>query len=166
MNKGQLEFFFFGPSHNPPAILASKTREGQSLIPLLSSSSITIGMRLRVCGMDSTNHSAEPALKYWCLYHQQVTIVLRHPEDGNATVHRDRVILLLLARLGLRASKAVRMRLAEETLDFLLMSMNQHAVTPASKPSGRTPQNYCRAGAFPQTVARMAYGGVTEPPDS
>jgi site-specific recombinase XerD len=61
-----------------------------------------------------------PSVAYWSLAElpkyltpEQITAVLKHSEQGNATVQRDRAILLLLARLGLRASEVVRMRLAD-----------------------------------------------------
>jgi site-specific recombinase XerD len=42
---------------------------------------------------------------------QQIELVLRKCEQHDATVQRDRTILLLLARLGLRAAEVVRMTL-------------------------------------------------------
>lgn len=59
-----------------------------------------------------------PSVAYWSqaelpkyLTPDQIALVLKHSEQGNATVQRDRVILLLLARLGLRASEVLRMKL-------------------------------------------------------
>jgi len=61
-----------------------------------------------------------PSVAYWSLAELpkyltpwQIALVLKHSEQGNATVQRDRAILLLLARLGLRASEVVRMRLED-----------------------------------------------------
>jgi site-specific recombinase XerD len=72
-----------------------------------------------------------PSVAYWSqaelpkyLTPEQIALVLKHSEQGNATVQRDRAILLLLARLGLRASEVVRMRL--EDIDWEAGEMTIH----------------------------------------
>jgi len=72
-----------------------------------------------------------PSVAYWSLAELpkyltpwQIALVLKHSEQGNATVQRDRAILLLLARLGLRASEVVRMRL--EDIDWEAGELTVH----------------------------------------
>jgi site-specific recombinase XerD len=74
---------------------------------LQQSGEIVIDLAARVPSVANWNLSALP--KY--LLPQQVNLVLRKSNQDDPIVRRDRVILLLLARLGLRAAEIVDMRL-------------------------------------------------------
>ena len=74
---------------------------------LQQSGEIVIDLAARVPSVANWNLSGLP--KY--LLPQQVKLVLRKSNQDDPIVRRDRVILLLLARLGLRAAEIVDMRL-------------------------------------------------------
>ena len=74
---------------------------------LQQSGEIVIDLAARVPSVANWNLSGLP--KY--LLPQQVNLVLRKSNQDDPIVRRDRVILLLLARLGLRAAEIVDMRL-------------------------------------------------------
>jgi site-specific recombinase XerD len=74
---------------------------------LQQSGEIVIDLAARVPSVANWNLSGLP--KY--LLPQQVNLVLRKSNEDDPIVRRDRVILLLLARLGLRAAEIVDMRL-------------------------------------------------------
>jgi site-specific recombinase XerD len=74
---------------------------------LQQSGEIAIDLAARVPSVANWNLSGLP--KY--LLPQQVKLVLRKSNEDDPIVRRDRVILLLLARLGLRAAEIVDMRL-------------------------------------------------------
>src|SRR5260370_1943093 len=74
---------------------------------LQQSGEIVIDLAARVPSVANWNLSGLP--KY--LLPQQVNLVLRKINQDHPIVRRDRVILLLLARLGLRAAEIVDMRL-------------------------------------------------------
>ena len=74
---------------------------------LQQSGEIVIDLAARVPSVANWNLSGLP--KY--LLPQQVKLVLRKSSQDDPIVRRDRVILLLLARLGLRAAEIVDMRL-------------------------------------------------------
>jgi integrase/recombinase XerD len=87
---------------------------------------------LRQRGDITTDLAASvPSVAYWSqselpkyLTPEQIALVLKHSEQGNATIQRDRAILLLLAQLGLRASEVVRMRL--EDIDWEAGELTVH----------------------------------------
>jgi integrase/recombinase XerD len=79
---------------------------------------------------------------------QQVELVLKKSEQDDPTVQRDRTILLLLARLGLRAAEIVRMTLDDidwEAGELAIHGKGGHRdKLPLPKDVGRSLANYLK----------------------